>query len=78
MADKTRQWFADSSVPYALGVLALFEHAHGHRDADYDFGPLEVASMLEGGLTVSGDERSLEQAAAVLEKIPGLVEYEPD
>lgn len=77
MADKTRQWFADSNVSYALGVLALFEHAREHR-VRYVFGPLDTRSMTDGGLTVSGDEIDLESAAAVLADVPGLVEYEPD
>jgi hypothetical protein len=77
VADKTRRWFADSSVSYALGVLALFEHAREHQ-VRYVFGPLEVASMTDGGLTVSGTERDLDQAASVLAGVPGLVEYQPD
>lgn len=77
MADKTRQWFADSNVSYALGVLALFEHAREHR-VRYVFGPLDIHSMTDGGLTVSGDENDLEQAAVVLAGVPGLVEYQPD
>lgn len=77
VADKTRQWFADSNVSYALGVLALFEHAREHR-VRYVFGPLDTRSMTDGGLTVSGDEADLESAAAVLAGVPGLVEYEPD
>lgn len=77
VADKTRQWFADSNVSYALGVLALFEHAREHR-VRYVFGPLDIHSMTDGGLTVSGDESDLEHAAAVLAGVPGLVEYQPD
>lgn len=77
MADKTRQWFADSNVSYALGVLALFEHAREHR-VHYIYGPLDLHSMTDGGLTVSGTEQELEQAAAVLGNVPGLVEYQPD
>jgi hypothetical protein len=77
VADKTRQWFADSNVSYALGVLALFEHAREYR-ARYVFGPLDIHSMTDGGLTVSGDEADLEDAAAVLAGVPGLVEYRPD
>lgn len=77
MADKTRQWFADSNVSYALGVLALFEHARAHR-VRYVFGPLDLHSMTDGGLTVSGTEAELDQAALVLAGVPGLVEYQPD
>jgi hypothetical protein len=77
VADKTRQWFADSNVSYALGVLALFEHAREHR-VRYVFGPLDIHSMTDGGLTVSGGESDLEQAAVVLAGVPGLVEYQPD
>jgi hypothetical protein len=77
VADKTRQWFADSSVSYALGVLALFEHAREHRGR-YVFGPLDMRSMTDGGLTVSGAERDLDRAASVLAGVPGLVEYRPD
>lgn len=77
MADRTRQWFADSNVSYALGVLALFEHAREHR-VKYVFGPLDMQSMTDGGLTVSGTEDDLEQAAKVLAEIPGLAEYQPD
>jgi hypothetical protein len=77
VADKTRQWFADSNVSYALGVLALFEHARGHR-VRYVFGPLDLHSMTDGGLTVSGTEGDLDQAAAVLAQVPGLAEYQPD
>jgi hypothetical protein len=77
VADKTRQWFADSNVSYALGVLALFEHAREHR-VRYVFGPLDIHSMTDGGLTVSGSEHALEQAAAVLAGVPGLAEYQPD
>jgi hypothetical protein len=77
VADKTRQWFADSNVSYALGVIALFEYAREHR-VRYVFGPLDIHSMTDGGLTVSGTEQELEQAASVLGDVPGLVEYQPD
>jgi hypothetical protein len=77
VADETRRWFADSTVSYALGVLALFEHAREHR-VRYEFGPLDIHSMTDGGLTVSGAGTDLEQAAAVLAGVPGLVEYQPD
>jgi hypothetical protein len=77
VADKTRQWFADSNVSYALGVIALFEFARENR-VHYVFGPLDTRSMTDGGLTVSGSEQDLEHAAAVLAEIPGLVEYQPD
>lgn len=77
VADRTRRWFADSSVSYALGVLALFEYAREHR-VKYVFGPLDMQSMTDGGLTVSGAESDLEQAARVLAEIPGLVQYQPD
>jgi len=77
VADKTRQWFADSNVSYALGVLALFEYAREHG-VRYVFGPLDLASMTDGGLTVSGTEADLEHAAKVLADVPGLAEYEPD
>jgi hypothetical protein len=77
VADKTRQWFADSNVSYALGVIALFEYARENR-VRYVFGPLDIHSMTDGGLTVSGTEQDLERAAAVLAEIPGLVEYQPD
>lgn len=77
MADKTRQWFADSTVSYALGVLALFEHARV-SGASYVFGPLDTHSMTHGGLTVSGSDDDLAQAASVLGQVPGLVEYQPD
>ena len=61
MTDKTRRWFADSTIPYALAVLRLFEHAHASK-ADYVFGPLEVAAMADEGLTVSGSEAAVAQA----------------
>lgn len=77
VTDRTRQWFADSNVSYALGVLALFEHAREHR-AKYVFGPLDIHAMTDGGLVVSGTEHDLEQAASVLAGVPGLVEYQPD
>jgi hypothetical protein len=77
VADKTRQWFADSNVSYALGVLALFEYAREHR-VRYSFGPLDIHSMTDGGLTVSGTEEELDQAAKVLADVPGMAEYQPD
>jgi hypothetical protein len=77
VADKTRVWFADSTVPYALAVLRLFEHARASR-AGYVFGPLEVSAMTDDGLTVSGSDYDLARAAEVLSAIPGLVEYVPD
>lgn len=77
MAEQTRQWFADSSVSYALGVIALFEHAR-INSTRYVFGPLDIQSMTDGGLTVSGSDEDLRQAAKVLGEIPGLAEYEPD
>jgi hypothetical protein len=77
VADKTRRWFADGNVPYALAVLTLFEYAREHR-VKYVFGPLDTASMTDGGLTISGSEDDLEQAAAVLAGVPGLAEYQPD
>jgi hypothetical protein len=77
VADKTRQWFADGNVSYALAVLTLFEYAREHR-VRYVFGPLDIHSMTDGGLTVSGTEDDLERAATVLAGVPGLVEYQPD
>lgn len=77
MTDKTRRWFADSTIPYALAVLRLFEHSRASK-ADYVFGPLEISAMTDDGLTVSGSEAALVQAAEVLSAIPGLVEYAPD
>ena len=55
----------------------MFEYAREHR-VQYGFGPLDIRSMNDGGLTVSGDEGDLKSAAAVLAEVPGLVEYEPD
>jgi hypothetical protein len=75
VADETRRWFADSSVSYALAALRLFEHARATR-ADYVFGPLDVESMTDGGLTVSGKKADVDGAAAVLAGVPGLVEQE--
>ena len=77
MADKTRRWFADSSVSYALATIALVEYAREHR-VRYVFGPLDTKAMTDGGLEVSGTAEALEQAARVLEDIPGLAEYQPD
>jgi hypothetical protein len=78
VADKTRRWFADSTVPYALAALALFEHARSDKTVHYTFGPLDTTSMLDSGLAVSGPEEDVEAAAAVLAGIPGLAEYIPD
>jgi hypothetical protein len=75
--DKTRRWFADSNVSYALAAIALFEHARDSR-VRYAFGPLTAREMADGGLSVSGSPAALEQAAMVLEAIPGLAEYDPD
>ena len=44
----------------------------------YAFGPLDVASMLAGGLVVSGSADDLAHAAKALSDIPGLAEYQPD
>jgi hypothetical protein len=77
VADETRRWFADSSVSYALAAIALMEYAREHR-VRYAFGPLDTKAMTDGGLEVSGSETALEQAARVLESIPGLAEYQPD
>lgn len=77
MADETRRWYADSTVPYALAVLRLFEYAREHR-VRYQFGPLDTASMTDGGLVVSGAPSDLDQASRVLQEIPGLVLYLPD
>jgi hypothetical protein len=74
VADKTRRWFADSTVSYALAVLALFEHAR-ENGARYAFGPLDTKSMTDGGLAVSGGDADLASAAAVLSAIPGLAEF---
>jgi hypothetical protein len=73
VAELTRQWFADSSVSYALAVIKLFEYAREH-DVRYVYGPLDPESMRHGGLTVSGSAEDLDQAAAVLAVIPGLAE----
>lgn len=78
MADKTRRWFADSTVPYALAALALFEHSRADKAVHYRFGPLDVHSMMDSGLAVSGPEDDVDTAAAVLAGIPGLAEYDPD
>jgi hypothetical protein len=77
VADKTRRWFADSTVPYALAAIALFEYAREHH-VHYVFGPLSTQAMRDVGLEVSGSEAALEHAAQVLGGIPGLVEYQPD
>jgi hypothetical protein len=77
VADKTRRWYADSSVPYALAAIALLEYAREHR-VRYSFGPLDTRAMTDGGLEVSGSEDALAQAARVLESVPGLAEYRPD
>jgi hypothetical protein len=76
VADRTRQWFADSTLSYSLAVIRLFEYARQHK-VRYVYGPLNVASMRDGGLVVSGEEADLERAAAVLADVPGLAEYEP-
>jgi hypothetical protein len=75
VADKTRTWYADSTVPYALAALALFEYARIHPGAAYSFGPMTVAAMTDGGLWVAGEPADVEQAAVVLKAIPGLTEY---
>jgi hypothetical protein len=75
VADQTRQWFADSTLSYALAVIALFEYAREHR-VRYVYGPLDVASMRDGGLVVSGSRPDLEAAAGVLAEIPGLAEHD--
>lgn len=73
VAELTRQWFAASSVSYALAVLKLFEYAREH-DVRYVYGPLDTESMTHNGLTLSGSAEDLDQAAAVLADIPGLAE----
>lgn len=78
MADKTSQWFADTTASYALAAIALFEHARANRHVNYVFGPLDTKAMTDGGLTVSGSEEDLAHAAGVLAGIPGLAEYQPD
>jgi hypothetical protein len=77
VADVTRWWHADSSVPYALAAIALFEHSRLTRDR-FEFGPLSTEAMRDGGLSVSGSEDAVDRAARVLEGIPGLAEYKPD
>jgi hypothetical protein len=77
VADKTRTWHADSTVPYALAALVLFEFARTHREARYAFGPMTVAAMTDGGLWVAGDPGDVEAAALRLKEIPGLTEYVP-
>lgn len=74
VAELTRRWFADSSVPYALAVIKLFEYAREH-DVAYVYGPLDPESMRHAGLTVSGSAGDLEQAALLLGDIPGLAEH---
>lgn len=75
MADKTRTWHADSTAPYALAALALFDFARTRRNADFAFGPLNVAAMTDGGLWVAGEPSDVEAAAVVLKDVPGLTEY---
>lgn len=75
MADQTRRWFADSTLSYALAVISLFEYAREHR-VRYVYGPLDAASMRDGGLSVSGSPGDLEGAAGVLADIPGLAEHD--
>jgi hypothetical protein len=74
---ETRRWFADSSVSYALAAIALTEYAREHR-VRYSFGPLDMGSMTDGGLVVSGSADDLAHAAKVLADVPGLAEYRPD
>jgi hypothetical protein len=73
MASRTRRWFADSSVSYALAAIALIEYARDHRGEHFEFGPLDAESMRAGGLTVSGED--LDGVAGLLAEIPGLTEY---
>lgn len=75
VAELTRQWFADSTVAYALAVLKLFEYAREHN-VTYVYGPLDTESMTHNGLTVSGTAGDLDRAAEVLADIPGLAEAE--
>jgi hypothetical protein len=77
VADETRRWYADNTVSYALAALRLFEYAREHR-VRYVYGPLDTASMTDGGLVVSGEPSDLDQAARVLAAVPGLAEYLPD
>lgn len=78
MADKTRRWFADNSVSYALGALALFDHARVNHRSRFVYGPLDMQAMTDSGLEVSGSEEDLNEVAVVLSVVPGLVEYQPD
>src|SRR6516164_9269256 len=84
MASRTRRWFADSSVSYALAAIALIEYARDQRaelevlapvvaGEHFEFGPLDAESMRAGGLTVSGED--LDGVAGLLAEIPGLTEY---
>lgn len=65
----TFRYRAASRTSYALAVLELIEYAY-RSGAEFDFGPLVLEALLDQGLLVSGSD--LEEARAILEKIPGL------
>jgi hypothetical protein len=70
---ETRRFRADTSFSYAQAVIALTELAHDSAE-EFDFGPLDAAGMLRGGLTVTGPD--LTRVTETLAGVPGLAEWE--
>lgn len=70
-ADETLRFRGDMPMAYAQALVKLTRYAREHDD-EFDFGPLDLASMRRSGLVVSGPD--LSGVAAVLSGIPGLVE----
>jgi hypothetical protein len=72
----TRRFYADSRIPLAHAIAALVIHARDSED-DFEFGPLDLATLAESGLDISGPDA--DSAAQVVGRIPGLVEVaQPD
>lgn len=57
---------------YAQALLALFDLARAHTSPPFSFGPMELTSLEQRGLLVSGPDLSSVREA--LGKVPGVVE----
>lgn len=77
MAEVTRRFRADTTIPYAQALDLLTGYAREH-DADFVFGPVRnVSALHHNGLTLTGEEAVIDRLTDFLERnIPGLVPVE--
>lgn len=76
MADVTRRFRAESTIPYSHALITLAEYARERQRADFSFGPVgNVRAIVQSGLVITGPGAVVEALADLLgEQVPGLYE----